>query len=208
MRGDLSGFCSYLDDSDIRSDLRTNNIKIPASAPSSDKKALDLISLYILFTHSQVLYNGAVCEDSLIYAYRLNVLTGLRTGEMMGLEWGDIDDDYIHVRRAINAKGVTTGGKNGYAKRDFPLTRQTRDVLKAQESTANVPVIRMSAFLVLLANCAIENVGLNFVNSTGFPTSLRTSCDTPFGQSIKVRLAAYQNPKRIFLLSRAGRLRN
>lgn len=133
LRGDLSGFCGYLDDSDIRSDLRTNNIKIPASAPSSDKKSLDLISLYILFTHSQVLYNGAVCEDSLIYAYRFNVLTGLRTGEMMGLEWGDIDDDYIHVRRAINAKGVMTNGKNGYAKRDFPQTRQTREVLKAQE---------------------------------------------------------------------------
>ena len=139
LRGDLSGFCSYLDDSDIRSDLRTNNIKIPASAPSSDKKALDLISLYILFTHSQVLYNGAVCEDSLIYAYRFNVLTGLRTGEMMGLEWGDIDDDFIHVRRAINAKGVTTGGKNGYAKRDFPQTRQTRAVLKAQEKYRQNP---------------------------------------------------------------------
>ena len=139
LRGDLSGFCNFLDNSGIRSDLRTNNIKIPASAPSSDKKALDLISLYILFTHSQVLYNGAVCEDSLIYAYRLNVLTGLRTGEMMGLEWGDIDDDYIHVRRAINAKGVTTGGKNGYAKRDFPLTRQTRDVLKAQEKYRQCP---------------------------------------------------------------------
>ena len=139
LRGDLSGFCGYLDDSDIRSDHRTNNIKIPASAPSSDKKSLDLISLYILFTHSQVLYNGAVCEDSLIYAYRFNVLTGLRTGEMMGLEWGDIDDDYIHVRRAINAKGVMTNGKNGYAKRDFPQTRQTREVLKAQEKYRQCP---------------------------------------------------------------------
>lgn len=123
LRGDLSGFCGYLDDSDIRSDLRTNNIKIPASAPSSDKKSLDLISLYILFTHSQVLYNGAVCEDSLIYAYRFNVLTGLRTGEMMGLEWGDIDDDYIHVRRAINAKGVMTNGKNGYKQRKELLSQ-------------------------------------------------------------------------------------
>lgn len=139
LRGDLSGFCNFLDNSGIRSDLRTNNIKIPASAPSSDKKALDLISLYILFTHSQVLYNGAVCEDSLIYAYRLNVLTGLRTGEMMGLEWGDIDGDYIHVRRAINAKGVMTNGKNGYAKRDFPQTRQTRAVLKAQEKYRQNP---------------------------------------------------------------------
>lgn len=58
---------------------------------------------------------------------------------MMGLEWGDIDDDFIHVRRAINAKGVTTGGKNGYAKRDFPQTRQTRDILKAQEKYRQSP---------------------------------------------------------------------
>ena len=139
LRGDLSGFCNYLDNSGIRSDLRTSNIKIPVSAPSSTKKALDLQSLYVLFSHSQVLYNGSVCEDSLIYAYRLNVLTGFRTGEMMGLEWGDIDDDYIHIQRAINAKGVMTSGKNGYAKRDFPQTRQTRAVLKAQEEYRQNP---------------------------------------------------------------------
>ena len=58
---------------------------------------------------------------------------------MMGLEWGDIDDDYIHVRRAINAKGVTTSGKNGYVKRDFPQTRQTHEVLKAQEKYRQYP---------------------------------------------------------------------
>ena len=132
LRGDLSGFCNYLDNSDIRSDLRTNNIKIPKGASKREKKALDIPYLYILFTESSVRYNGSICQDDLIYAYRFNIVTGLRTGELMGLEWGDIDNDYIHIRRAINAKGITTQGKNEFACRDFPQTRYTREILKSQ----------------------------------------------------------------------------
>lgn len=107
IRGDLSGFCNYLDCADIRNDLRTSNIKIPSNAKKGQKQALDVSSLNILFTESQVPYNGTICQDSLIYAYRFQVVTGLRPGELMGLEWGDIDNDYIHIRRAINAKGIT-----------------------------------------------------------------------------------------------------
>ena len=51
----------------------------------------------------------------------------------MGLEWGDIDNDYIHIRRAINAKGITTNGKNEFAARDFPQTRYTRMLLESQQ---------------------------------------------------------------------------
>ena len=107
IRGDLSGFCNYLDLSDIRNDLRTNNIRIPSTAKKGKKQVLDVVSLDILFSESQAPYNGTVCQDSLIYAYRFNVVTGMRTGELMGLEWGDIDDNYIHIRRAINAKGLS-----------------------------------------------------------------------------------------------------
>lgn len=133
IRGDLSGFCNYLDLSDIRNDLRTNNIRIPSTAKKGKKQALDVVSLDILFSESQAPYNGTVCQDSLIYAYRFNVVTGMRTGELMGLEWGDIDDNYIHIRRAINAKGITTSGKNEFAARDFPQTRYTRMLLDSQK---------------------------------------------------------------------------
>lgn len=133
IRGDLSGFCNYLDCADIRNDLRTSNIKIPSNAKKGQKQALDVSSLNILFTESQVPYNGTICQDSLIYAYRFQVVTGLRPGELMGLEWGDIDNDYIHIRRAINAKGITTNGKNEFAARDFPQTRYTRMLLESQQ---------------------------------------------------------------------------
>lgn len=39
IRGDLSGFCNYLDLSDIRNDLRTNNIRIPSTAKKGKKQA-------------------------------------------------------------------------------------------------------------------------------------------------------------------------
>lgn len=105
IRGDLSGFCNYLDCADIRNDLRTSNIKIPSNAKKGQKQALDVSSLNILFTESQVPYNGTICQDSLIYAYRFQVVTGLRPGELMGLEWGDIDNDYIHMK-AIGVRYV------------------------------------------------------------------------------------------------------
>lgn len=41
IRGDLSGFCNYLDCADIRNDLRTSNIKIPSNAKKGQKQALD-----------------------------------------------------------------------------------------------------------------------------------------------------------------------
>ena len=113
--------------------MRTSNIKIPSNAKKGQKQALDVSSLNILFTESQVPYNGTICQDSLIYAYRFQVVTGLRPGELMGLEWGDIDNDYIHIRRAINAKGITTNGKNEFAARDFPQTRYTRMLLESQQ---------------------------------------------------------------------------
>lgn len=66
IRGDLSGFCNYLDLSDIRNDLRTNNIRIPSTAKKGKKQALDVVSLDILFSESQAPYNGTVCQDSLM----------------------------------------------------------------------------------------------------------------------------------------------
>jgi len=49
IRGDLSGFCNYLDLSDIRNDLRTNNIRIPSTAKKGKSKPLMLFLLIFCF---------------------------------------------------------------------------------------------------------------------------------------------------------------
>lgn len=132
LRGDLSGFCAYLDASNIRHDLRTSNIKIPRNAKKSEKRPLSLVDIKKVFSCSSTFFRGEESEDWLVYAYRFQIVTGLRPGELMGLQWGDVKDDHIEIRRAINAKGITTTGKNEFAERDFPHTRYTRQLLQTQ----------------------------------------------------------------------------
>ncbi len=60
IRGDLSGFCNYSGLSDIRNDLHASNKPLERILPSNAKRgwkktSLDVSSLNILFTESQVL---------------------------------------------------------------------------------------------------------------------------------------------------------
>ena len=134
LRGDLSSFCNYLDFSNIRHDLRTSNIPIPRGAKKGKKNTLTAKDLYLLFTRTDTVLRHKSCRDDLLYAYRFHVLYGPRPGELMGLQWGDIDfkNNVIHIRRSINEKGKTTDGKNEYAERDLPMTRKAKELLIAQ----------------------------------------------------------------------------
>lgn len=133
IRGDLSSFCGWLYDSEIRMDLSTKRVKIPASAKYLPKHVLRACDIYTLFHVDSTLYDGEIREDYWIYAYRFQLLYGLRPGELMGLQWGDVDTDCIHIRRSITAKGVETPGKNDFANRDLPLTAIAQDLLNHQQ---------------------------------------------------------------------------
>lgn len=133
IRGVLSSFCLFLYDSDIRYDLSTKNIKIPRSARKSVKNVLSPEGIYIVFSHDYMLYNNKETPDDLVNAYRLAIACGLRPGEILGLQWGDITNDGIHIQRAINAKGHCTNGKNSNANRVIPHTKYTRGIFAAQE---------------------------------------------------------------------------
>ena len=93
--------------------------------------------------------NGKACFDDYIYAYRFQVLTGLRPGELIGLKWSDIDDFVVHVKRAINRDGEITKGKNENALRDFYLNDMTRGILKDQKRLLNLEILSLILFLNL-----------------------------------------------------------
>lgn len=133
IRGILSSFCSFLQNSDIRYDLSTKNVKIPRSARKSVKKTLSAEEIYIVFSSDFTFIRNKETPDDLVNAYRLAIAYGLRPGEILGLQWGDIDDDTIHIRRSINAKNEQTDGKNSLAIRDLPQTKYTRGIFLAQE---------------------------------------------------------------------------
>jgi integrase len=57
------------------------------------------------------------------------LLCGLRPGECLGLQEGDIRDGVLFIRRAINDDGEITEGKNQNARRVIPLPPLAAQIL-------------------------------------------------------------------------------
>ena len=70
--------------------------------------------------------------DPYINAYRFQVLTGLRPGELLGLRWEDVHGGVVYISRSINVDGEETQGKNQNAVRSFALSARARSVLEDQ----------------------------------------------------------------------------
>ena len=65
-------------------------------------------------------------HDDFIHAYRFQVLTGLRPGELVGLRWADVKGGTVFISRAVNVLGEQTRGKNDNAVRAFVLSDLAR----------------------------------------------------------------------------------
>ncbi len=111
------------------------HVVLPRDMPDSPgKKVLSIEEIKILLNTDTTIYRGKVVFDNLIYAYRLQLFTGLRPGEVLGLEWKDIHfaESYLEIHRAINIDGEITSGKNKNAQRVVPLSRLAKEALMAQ----------------------------------------------------------------------------
>ena len=98
------------------------------------KTILQPDALKTLFSVDTTLYRGKRVHDDFIHAYRFQVLTGLRPGELLGLRWTDIKGSTVTISRAINVKGEQTRGKNENACRSFVLPDIAKAVLEAQRA--------------------------------------------------------------------------
>jgi integrase len=65
----------------------------------------------------------------------LSFFGGLRKGEIWGLQWSDIDDDFIHVRRAFS-RGIVGEPKSKRALRGVPIIQPVRGLLKLWRAKA------------------------------------------------------------------------
>ena len=133
LAGDLRAFCKYCRKAKLSTFL-PEDIQIPAGARLKGKKVLQPDDLVKLFSIDTTLYRGKRVHDDYIHAYRFEVLTGLRPGELLGLRWADIKGGTVNLSRAINVKGVETRGKNENAVRSFVLSDVARAVLEAQRA--------------------------------------------------------------------------
>lgn len=132
LRGCLVAFVKYCRKSKLTT-LFPEDLTIPRNAPTTEKKILQPDALKLLFSDDTVLYKGKIEKDGYINAYRFQVLTGLRPGELVGLKWSDIQDGTVNIRRAINIHNETTTGKNANARRNFNLNIFTNAVLENQK---------------------------------------------------------------------------
>lgn len=128
---DMRALCKFCRASRL-STFNPEGLHIPAGARLKGKKILQPADLLTLFNVGTTLYKGKTVQDDFINAYRFQVLTGLRPGELVGLQWNDIHGNTVQVQRAINVRGEVTRGKNENAVRSFVLSTMARRVLDEQ----------------------------------------------------------------------------
>lgn len=91
---------------------------------SEEKEILQPEDIRRLFEPSNLWYHRAFC---------FALLTGVRTGELIGLKWTDVKADHIEINRAINSRNIITPGKTKNAKRRIPLSSSIRTILNIQK---------------------------------------------------------------------------
>lgn len=128
---DLKSFCKWMRLKRI-STLHPEDLKPPAGARNSVKMILQPSDVLKLFNIDTTLLRGRTVADEYVNAYRFQVVTGLRPGEIIGLRWCDIHESRCDVRRSINIYKEETHGKNENAVRSFALTDTAKAVLNAQ----------------------------------------------------------------------------
>ena len=118
------------------------------------------------------------CSNYNQFAFVLQ--TGLRTGEMIGLKWSDIDfeKEVVHIQRSMEYRHSVgewrigePKSKSGY--RDVPLTEEAIQLLKAQkEKVKSLKVINMDFSEFVFLNRKGEPT-----KNSAYDTTLFKICD-------------------------------
>ena len=111
---------------------RPDDITIPKGAKSKERNIMQPDGLKILFAHDTITHYGRPKPCWYIHAWRFYVVTGLRRGELAGLQKSDYQDGMLMIRRSINSLNEVTGGKNENAKRYILLWERAQAILDDQ----------------------------------------------------------------------------
>jgi integrase len=112
--------------------LYPENLTVPKAARCVEKNILQPQALSILFSTDTRSWHKQIIFDDFIYAYRFEVATGLRPGELVGICYGDVKGRTVTLRRSINIYSEETQGKNENALRTFDLNDVAYEAYTAQ----------------------------------------------------------------------------
>lgn len=145
---------------------------IPAAAPSTERVILQPSDISRLFA-------GSSADNWYINIFRFALVTGLRTGEVLGIQNGDIKDNVLTINRAINCRNVITEGKNPNARRRIYLNKIARQIISENQFRNGrllTPWVFCSKTGGPLSQSTLRNAWLKLAaerNLPGCPYSLR-----------------------------------
>ena len=106
---------------DYQCELLRGELYIPKGRSKEEKQFLQRDDVRRLLEPSKLWYHPLFC---------FLLLTGMRPGEALGLQIGDIEGDRVYIRRAVNARGHITDGKNKNARRMIPIDGLASSILR------------------------------------------------------------------------------
>ena len=106
---------------DYQCELLRGSLYIPAGHSKKEKEILQRDDVRRLLEPSKLWYHPLFC---------FLLLTGMRPGEALGLKVSDFSQDKVTIRRAVNARGHITEGKNANAKRIIPIGELASGILR------------------------------------------------------------------------------
>lgn len=130
--GDLRGFFKFCRKSGWTTFV-PEDLAVPDGARCKERTILQPEDVKTLLDVDTTLYRGHRIKDERIHYYRLAVFTGMRPGELLGLEWGDIGDGVAKIKRSVTIYGKESRGKNENAPRSVVLSARSMEELKAQK---------------------------------------------------------------------------
>lgn len=129
LRATLMAFLKYCRKCKVTA-LSPEELVIPRGAAVGQKQILQPEHFIKLFTCDTTVERKKRVFDEFIYAYRFQVMTGLRPGELLGLKWSDIKGRTVYVQRSRNIHNTITTGKNGNAIRHFAISDLAAGILE------------------------------------------------------------------------------
>jgi integrase len=130
----INAFARYAADQRWEFSADPTKIKLPTQAQTAKRTIIQPEQLRTLFAEDTITRKGTPFHAYYIYAFRLMVSIGCRSGELCGLRNEDCDGEYITIRRSINKLREITPGKTENAQRRIYLPEHAKEILAKQKA--------------------------------------------------------------------------